>query len=266
MKDALEEIQFLANSANRVRVLNALTGESATRRDLQEETGVPRSTAARVLDEAEARGWVDSAGSRYTITPLGEARVAEFRTYVETTKGMRHLGKAIDWLPEPVHVLDFRHFREATVTTPTEGNPTAPFDRGSELIRAADEYRGLTRNSLPRYMKTVRDRVVRGQLDFEGVIERRFVEVLRDDPERAARWQDVAHRTWLYDGHVPINMHVLGGTTLIWLCDEDRDGDGVIVKGLLESDHPAVVSWAESFYEEYRDQAEPLHREMLPSE
>ena len=148
MERALEEIQFLANSANRVRVLETLTDEPATRRELQEEAGVPRSTAGRVLDEAEARGWVDSAGSRYTITPLGEAGVAAFRTYVETTKGMQHLGEAIDWLPEPVHALGFRHFRDATITTPTDGNPTAPFDRGLELIRAADEYRGLTRNSL----------------------------------------------------------------------------------------------------------------------
>ena len=265
MERALEEIQFLANSANRVRVLETLTDEPATRRELQNGTGVPRSTAARVLDEAEARGWVDSAGSRYTITPLGEARVAEFRTYVETTKGMQHLGEAIDWLPEPVHALDFRYFRDATITTPTGGNPTAPFDRGLELIRAADEYRGLTQNSLPQYMKTVRDRVVRDKLDFEGVIERRFVEVLRGEPERAALWQDIVHRMWLYSGRIPINMHVLGDRTLIWLCDENRDGEDVIVKGLLESDHPTVVSWAESLYEEYRDEAEPLRPEMVPS-
>lgn len=263
MENALEEIQFLANSANRVRVLDALTGESATRRDLQEETGVPRSTAARVLDEAEARGWVGSEGSRYRITPLGEARVVEFCTYVETTKGMQHLGKAIDWLPEPAHALDFRYFRDADLTTPTGSNPTAPFDRGLELIRTAEEYRGLTRNSLPEYMKTVRDRVVRSQLDFEGVVEHDFVEVLRDDPERANLWHDIAHRMWLYDGHVPINMHVVDGTALIWLCDANEDGDDVIVKGLLESEHSAVVSWADSLYEEYRDEAKPLRPEKL---
>ena len=74
MKGALEEIQFMANSANRVRVLDALGGAPASRRELQEETGVARSTAARVLDDAEARGWVDSEGSRYRLTPGGAAR------------------------------------------------------------------------------------------------------------------------------------------------------------------------------------------------
>jgi predicted transcriptional regulator len=266
MDDALEEIGFLANSANRVRVLDALDGDSASRLELQEATGVPRSTAARVLDDAEDRGWVDSEGSRYRLTSAGEARVSEFRDYLEATRGMQHLGEAIEWLPEPAHSLDYRHLRDATVTTPTEGNPTAHFDRGMELLRAAEEYRGLTQNSLPQYMTELRDRVVRGELDFQGVIERSFVDVLREDPERAALWHDIADRMWLYDGHIPLNMHVVDGTALIWLCDENHDGEDVIVQGLLESGHPAVVSWAESLYEEYRSESEPMKPEMLPSE
>jgi predicted transcriptional regulator len=266
MEDALEEIGFLANSANRVRVLDALGGAPASRRELQEETGVPRSTAARVLDDAEARGWVDSEGSRYRLRPAGAARISEFRTYVATTEGMQHLGETIDWLPEPARSLDFRHLRDATITTPTEANPTAQFDRGMELVRDAEEYRGLTRNSLPQYMTELRDRVVQGELDFQGVVERGFVDVLRGDPERAALWHDVADRMWLYDGHVPVNMHVVDGTALVWLCDEDSDGEEVIVKGLLESDHPEVVSWAESLYEEYRGESEPMDPGILPPE
>lgn len=264
MEEALEEIQFLANSVNRVQVLNRLSTGPASRRELQEETGVARSTAARVLDEAEARGWVTSEGSEYQITPRGDVMVSEFSTYVETTKGVQHLGQALDWLPEPVHDLDFRYFRGADITTPTEDNPTAPFDRGKERIRTADEYRGLTRNSLPEYMKMIRDRVDRGRLDFQGVIEASFIEVLRDDSDRAARWHDIAHGIRVYDGHVPINMHLVDGTALVWLCDKNQVGDDVVVKGLLESEHPAVVSWAETLYEEYREEAEPLDPSTLP--
>lgn len=266
MEGALEEIQFLANSASRVRVLDALAGAPASRRELQEETGVPRSTTARILDDAEDRGWVDSEGSQYRLTTAGAARVSEFRDYVATTEGMQHLGEAVDWLPEPARSLDFRHLRDATITTPTEANPTAQLDRGMELIRDTDGYRGLTQNSLPEYMEVLRDRVVRDELDFQGVIERGFVDVLREDPERAALWHDIADRMWLYDGQVPLNMHVVDGTALIWLCDEDSAGRDVIVKGLLESDHPEVVSWAESLYEEYREESEPMEPELLPSE
>ncbi|WP_226009995.1 helix-turn-helix transcriptional regulator [Halomicrobium salinisoli] len=264
MEDVLGDVQFLANSANRIRVLEALRDGPASRRELQEETDVPRSTAARVLDDAEARGWVDSQGSQYRITPVGEVAVSEFRAYTETMQGIRHLGSAINRLPEPVLELDFRYLRDADVATPTEGNPTAPFDRGLDCIRSAERYRGLTSNSLPQYMDVIRDRVVHGQLDFEGVIEANFVEELREDPTRAAPWRDVGHRMWLYDGAVPINMHIVDETALLWLCNENQDGDDVLLTGLVESDHPAVLSWAESLYEEYRSEAEPFDPVVLP--
>jgi predicted transcriptional regulator len=263
MNSAIEEIQFLANSANRVRVLEALTDGTTTRRELEDETGVPRSTVARALDEAESRRWVDSEGSRYWITPAGAARVDAFRRYVETTEGMHHLGEALGWLPDPVRELDYRSFRDATVTTPTQGNPTAPFDRAMELIREADEYRGLTQNSLPEYMDVVRDRVEREQMAFEAVLQRDFVAVLRDEPDRAATWRTVADRTWLYDGTVPLNMHVVDERVLIWLCDENHAGEEALVRGLLESGRPSVVSWAESLYEQYHSEAEPMDVEVL---
>lgn len=266
MEGVLEEIQFLANSANRIGVLDTLTNGPSTRRELQEETGIPRSTAARVLDEAEARGWVTSEGSQYKITPRGEVMVSEFCAYMETTKGIHHLGKAIEWLPEPVHALDFRYFRDADITLPTEDNPTAPVDRGMELLRAANEFRTLTQNSIPEYMKIISDRVVRGQLDFEGVIEAAHIQTLRDNPKRAATWHDFAHRMWVVDDPIPINMHIIDETAVIWLCDENHAGDDVIIKGLLESEHPSVISWLESLYEEYRDGASRLNPEILPSE
>ncbi|MBX0298026.1 helix-turn-helix transcriptional regulator [Haloarcula nitratireducens] len=265
MGRTLDDIQFLANSDNRVQVLNTLTGGAASRRDLQDATGVPRSTTARILDDAESRGWVKSEGSRYWITPMGEAMVTEFRKYLAAMEGIRHLGPAIDWLPEPVWKLEFQYLREAKVTKPTGDNPTAHFDRAMDYFRGSDSYRGLTQNSLPEYMKTIHDRVVEGELNFEGVIEASFIEVLSNDPERAALWQDIADQMLVYNGHVPLNMHIVDGTVLIWLCDENQAGDDVLVKGLLESAHPNVISWAESLYEDYRSDAEPLKSAAVSS-
>lgn len=263
MEGALEDIRFLANSENRIRVLSALTHGSASRRQLQEETGVPRSSAARVLEEAETREWVGSNGSEYWITSRGKAMVAEIRRTIEATEGVKHLGRAIEWLPEPVQNLDLRHFNEARITLPTQENPTAAFDRGLDRIDDASTYRGLTQNSLPQYMQVICDQVEAGSLEFEGVIEERFVEVLRDDRERAETWSVIADRMWVFDGHVPINMHLVDDTALIWLCGEDEGGDDVVPKGLLETENPRVVSWAESFYEEYLEAAKPFSLERL---
>lgn len=265
MKDTLPEVRFLAASANRVRVLEALADGATTRREVEEQTGVARSTAARAIDEAEGRGWVDSEGSEYWTTPRGEARLSAFRAYLETTEGMQHLGAALQWLPPAVHELDYRHFRDAELTYPTADNPAAPFERGLAVLDAADAYRSLTQNSFRRYMSVVRDRVAAGRLDFEAVVERSFVDTLRADPERAAIWRDVAHLTWVYDGTVPVNLQIADGTVVLWLCGTDHEGDDVVIQGLLESDNPAVVSWARECYESFRTEASPLEPMELSS-
>lgn len=78
MDDSLKAVQFLADSLNRVQVLSELVDRRATRRELQEKVNASRSTVARILDEAQTRGWVDSKGSQYRLTPLGEAMVTDF--------------------------------------------------------------------------------------------------------------------------------------------------------------------------------------------
>jgi predicted transcriptional regulator len=257
MEDAIAEIQFLANSSNRLRVLAAVADGATTRREVEMETGVARSTVARALDEAEDRHWVDSEGSRYWVTPSGEVRLTAFRSYLARTEGMQHLDDAFEWLPDPLYDLDFRHLRDADLTYPTPDNPTAPHDRALALLREADTYRSLTENAPPEYMRLTRDRVAEGGLTFEGVVERSFVESLTD-PDRLTVWRDVAHRTWLYDGDVPLNLQVADDTALVWLCGEGPDGTETLVQGLLESDEPAVVSWASSLFEKFRAEAESL--------
>jgi len=92
MEPALEAIQFFANSANSVRVFEALANGVTTSSTLAERTGASRSTIARILDEGESRGWVESEGSRYELTYMGELMIEEFRTHLETMKGLSNSG------------------------------------------------------------------------------------------------------------------------------------------------------------------------------
>lgn len=253
MESALAAIQFLANSPNRVQVFTALRDGPASRRDLQTATDGARSTVARILDDGEARGWVDAEGTRYRLTPLGEAMIAEFRSFLATIEGIEGLGELVNHVPPPLFSLDFRHLRDAEVVELTSANPAAPFTRSLELFRAATEYRGLNNTSLPRHAQALRERRERGNLAFEQVLERDFVETLRNHPERATVWADLADDVWVVDGTVPINLHVVDDAVLVWL-GATRDE----VAGLLESENEAVVEWAESLVADYRAEAEPL--------
>jgi predicted transcriptional regulator len=253
MEDSLEAVGFLANSANRVQVLTALVDERATRRELQEEVDASRSTVARILDEAGTRGWVDSEGTRYWLTPLGEAMVTDFRSYLSSVEGYQHLGDMVNKLPPPVFSLDFRHLRDAEITEPTPEDQTAPFTRAFDLFRETSDYRGLNNGSLPEHVKVLCDRFEAGRLDFEQVFEGAFLETIRADPERKAVWDALSDRVLLYDGTVPINVQIVDERVLVWLGENRGE-----TAGLLESENTAVLDWAESLYEEYRAQAEPL--------
>jgi predicted transcriptional regulator len=103
-------------------------------------------------------------------------------------------------------------------------------------------------------MRGVRDGVEEREVTAGGIISTEIAETLREDPERAEPWHAFADRVWVYDGHVPLSMEIIDETVLVWLCPTDRWEGG----GLLETDHPAVQSWAESLYEEYLREADPL--------
>lgn len=253
MESSLEAVRFLASSANRVQVLTALVDGDADRRELTERVDGSRSTVTRILNDAEKRGWVDSEGSRYWLTPLGESMVTEFRSSLETVAGHQHLGDLVNHVPPPLFSLDLRHLRDADVVEPTAENPAAPFDEALDLFREASEYRGLNNTSLPKHAKLLQSRVEQGRLDFEQVFEQAFLETVRAAPERVDIWSSLSDRVWRYDGVVPINVQIVDGTVIVWLGKTRGEP-----AGLLESENDAALSWARSLYDQYRTEAEPL--------
>lgn len=68
---------------------------------------------------------------------------------------------------------------------------------------------------------------------------------------------------WIYEGRIPIGLHIRDDAVLIWL-GEFID-DCLDIHGLLESTNPTVVAWAESLYPEYRTGAELLDPAIVPA-
>lgn len=255
MDDALETLRVFANSANNLLVFEALSEDVTTSSTLAERTGASRSTVARILDEGQSRGWIDSEGSHYELTTKGEIITTEVRGWLQTIQGIQHLGKAVDWLPEPAHSLDYRYFRDADLITGSPSNPTEPFDFVSEMIRSATTIRTLAWTGVPRLTELINEQATAGKLDCEVVMQADFVNTLAERPEVAAHWQPPAERgeVWSFEGDVPISIHVIDETVVIWL--DERHGDELVVQGALVTEDSAVRSWAESLYEDYRDDA-----------
>lgn len=253
MTSPLETVAYLAASENRVQVLSTLSDGPSTRRELQAATSGSRSTIARILGETQDRGWVAAAGDDYVLTPLGKAVVTDFQAYLESVEGVHHLGDRVNHFPPPLRTVDFADLRDAEVTEAEPDNPAAPFTRALDLFEAATTYRGLNHTSLPDHVAVLRERTLAGDLEFEQVLERSFVDTIRADPQRHERWLPLTNRVHVYDGVVPINLHLVDGTVVVWL---GRDRGDVV--GLLESENRAILDWAESEFADYRDAAEPL--------
>lgn len=100
MNTALDEIEFLARSPNRIRVLDALTAEPIERYDIEDATGVSRATLGRILDDFEERGWVTREGRQYETTHVGNYVDREFTGLVERFEPVPALNQVGQWFPQ----------------------------------------------------------------------------------------------------------------------------------------------------------------------
>lgn len=265
MESTLDPVRVFGNSAHAVRVFEALADGPTTSRDLAERTGAARSTVGRILDRGESRGWIASEGSRYELTDLGGVMIEEFRDYLRTLEGVQRLGEDFQYLPEPAHELGYRHFRDATIVKPTVAYPAAPFDRMEEMIRTAERFpRVIARTVTPRHEEITWDLWEEGKEVSGGVLAASFLETLRSDPERAERWNEWGRtgKIWI---HEDPGITVLFSDEVVLIGMGEEREDEVYATGVLESENPAVLSWAESLFEAYRADAEPLTPELLPA-
>lgn len=205
-------------------VFETLAEDVTTSSALAKHTEASRSTVARILDEGEQRGWIDSEGSQYELTIEGRIMIEEVRACLQTVEGIRHLGEALNWLPAPARSLDYHCFGDADIITGRPSNPTEPFDYVSELIRGAAEIRTLAWTGVPRLTKLINEQSGAGQLTCEAVIQARFFDTLAGRPEVIPHWRAPAERdeAWKYADEIPISLQIIDELAVIWLDEQRR--------------------------------------------
>ena len=110
----LDDVEFLAGSANRVEVLRLLAVQPWTRRELHDETGIPQPTLGRILDGFDRRGWPARSDDRYRLSRPGALLADEFDDLLATVESIQTLAALdVDLSAEDVD-LDPRLLRDAT--------------------------------------------------------------------------------------------------------------------------------------------------------
>lgn len=254
--ETMNDLAYLSRSENRPRILATLATEAYTRRELGEVTDTPRTTLDRIINELEDRGWVTrTADGDYTATPTGERIAAESTRFVGSIEAIRTLGEAVAWLPQEELTIGLQHFRDATVRRPRPNAAAAPSTYATRLMQGATEFACLV-NIPPSlgFEDAMMNGVIDGRLTTNHVITGEELDALRQNAERARRWQsyvEAGAELYCYDGRIPCNLLVIDETVLV------LDRQPGALEG-IESTDATVRSWAHETVERYREDAERL--------
>lgn len=256
----LDDVAYLARSANRVTALTCLAEGPTTRRELHQTTDISQPTLSRLLDGFEERGWVTcdrTNGRTYALTPVGEVVAAEFEALLRTVGTMQRFRTLAPHLPLESMDFDLRHFADATITLPSSTDVTAHMRREDELIAEAESVRFVCSSSYGPGIKAYRDRMVGSEVTFEAIITADALDAAAEDPESAAYVEDLAtadnvtlHR---YDGALSLILGLIDDVVSLVPLDESG-----VPMAFIETRNPAIRSWVEAEFEAHMAEAEPV--------
>jgi predicted transcriptional regulator len=257
MESALEEIEFLALSSNRVEVLRLLSEGRRSRADLASATGASQATLGRILGDFEERSWIRRDEGEYVATATGRLVAEGFTDLREILETEGRLRGIVDYLPTHAMDVDLRRLADATITTPSATRPNAPLSRLVTLVSDAAEVRAFSHTFNGQTLRVVRERVTAGDQRFKGVFGRSAIDALVAEPELRDRLEalvaadDAAVR--VREEGVPIAVMIVDEVVYLLLRDENG-----VLRASVDTDDDAVRSWAADSLDHYWRTAAPL--------
>jgi predicted transcriptional regulator len=255
MGSAFDTVAFLANSENRVAVLERLRRGPHTRNELAETTSFSRVTLGRILDDLEARNWITRDVNAYEVTPLGAWVTEEFTELVERTEAERDLRGAVRWLPVERIGLDPSTFADATVTVPEPGNSHRPVNRFAELVESAESAHGFGVSTLAATSAETLFRRAGEGMDAEIIYPPAVAAtILETDPDGAATAIESGDLTVLVHDGPPCGLYVFDHRVVLGGYDDETG----VLRIVIDSGRSDALEWGESVYRSVREEARPF--------
>ena len=257
--EMLADIECLARSQNRLRILQRLSESPCSSAELRQELGIPRTTLRRNLIELEEKHWIRTSPTAecYRIAPPGQLFLEKFHELLEVTQVADRLGSFLDRFPAEIPA-GVECLRACRITRPGTHDPHAPMNRLLTLIDDASILRGFVPIMCAMYARAFANRASDGT-DFELITRPRAVEALRaDHPSLLEPLANVDSGCLLVTEELPrYSMYLLNGIVVL----AAYDGDGRIHSLLEATDaQTEIVDWAEQQYASYEQTAETYSR------
>ncbi|MEY7850324.1 helix-turn-helix transcriptional regulator [Natrarchaeobius sp. A-rgal3] len=261
-----DDIEFLVSSTHRVGVLSTLARSSCDRDDLRTATGASSPTMGRILSDFQDRRWIERDGRTYQLTELGEFVISQFEEFRDAMAHQRRLREVWPWLPRETDGFRVGSFTDAVVSQPGPGYPYEPVDRLTELIRETETVRGFGMVMLKSgNLEPFFDHITDG-LECEYIYPPTvFEELLSWDEETVVETATRANYSVLLHDELPLDDRC--GVCLfderVCLCCYDPETR--TLQSLVDTASDETRAWAESYYDEFRDDARPLAADDLRS-
>lgn len=262
MNSALEEIEFLALSSNRVEVLSVLSEDPHTRQEIEQQTDASQPTIGRVLRDLTDRQWIAYDGQRYAATATGELVAEEFTDLWETMEVELKLRDVVEWLPTDAIEFDLRNLSDATITTPSQTRPGAPVQRVLELLRQANHVRILSHALNEQSLNVIHQRIGDEAQTFKGVLSSSAVEAIAADSALRQQLEELlaseAAELRRYDGEIPFAVTITDEVVHLLLRD-----DNDLLRAAIDTDDETVLSWARERHEHYWQNSSAIDSESI---
>lgn len=267
MDTTLDDIEFLVSSAHRVGVLDVLATGPCDRDELRGVTGASSPTMGRILTDFQDRHWIKRDGNTYQLTSLGGFVATQFEEFRNAMTSQRRLREVWSWLPHEIEGFDSALLTDVVVSQPGPGYPYEPVERLTDFFATTNTMRGfgmalLKSGNLEPFFDHVQD-----GLECEYIYPPTvFENLLRWDEETVLDAVRCTNYTVLLHDGLPLDERCgicLFDDAVSICCYDPETG---ALQSLVDTRSDEMRTWADSYYEQFRDEARPLDEATdLPS-
>jgi predicted transcriptional regulator len=246
-----ETREFLLETVRRKSLLDVLRSGAASATELSDSVDMSRSTVHRATNTLEERRLIERSNGRYRLTGLGRIvteKTDDFGEEVWTAVTLEPFLNTID-----THGIPIEHFCDARISHPTPRQPHTTIQRIVDLVESSDSLRMLSTVLSPIYVNVGYREMMDG-MDIEAVFDREAIEIM------VSQYAEEAYKA-IQSGNFDVYAHE-GLPFELFLLDNKigmaaHDGNG-IAQVLVECEDTAAIEWAETVFDEHRNEAEPL--------
>ena len=251
-----ESLDDLASWAlKRGEALVTLAEAPLTRRELEDEIDISRTTSHRIVRGLEDRGRLARSGNDLVLTALGRSVAGEVERYESNVAAAVRLEPFLTAVEEREVSVPIEHFADARVTVAGQGTPYRPVRRFMELLRGTETLCGFDTTTIaPMYVDEIREEILGGMTTDIVYLPPVANQIVSEYPEKVRPAIESGRLTLRVADELPFGLAIFDDRVGLGGYD---DTTGMLI-AFVDTDEPAAREWAHDVYESYRERATVL--------